>query len=62
MFQLNLPKSFGENQLVATYIVNHLPSSILDWNTPFELFYNRKPDFNPLKVFGCLCYITIPTT
>lgn len=35
MFQLNLPKAFGENQLVATYIVNHLPSSILDWKNTF---------------------------
>lgn len=47
----------GRIYLMATYIVNRLPSSILKWKTSFELLYNKKPEYS-LKVFGCLGYIT----
>ncbi|KAL0303814.1 UNVERIFIED_CONTAM: Retrovirus-related Pol polyprotein from transposon RE1 [Sesamum radiatum] len=35
-----------------------LPTSNLNWKSPFEILYNRVPDFTQLKVFGCLCYAT----
>lgn len=43
---------------MAAYISKRFASSILDWKTPFELLYNKKPDFVYIKVFGCLCYTT----
>lgn len=42
--------------LIATHIVNRLPSSILNWKTPYEILYGKQPDYSSLKVFGCLAY------
>ncbi|GKD28483.1 ribonuclease H-like domain-containing protein, partial [Tanacetum coccineum] len=38
-----------------------LPSSVLNWDSPYKLVFNRKPNLNHLRVFGCLCYATILT-
>jgi len=34
-----------------------LPSSTTAPLTPFELFYNRKPDLSSMRPFGCLAYV-----
>ena len=44
---------------MATSIINRLPCRLLSWHTPFELLYNKAPDYSLLKVFGCLCFATI---
>lgn len=49
---------WGDSLLRATFIANRSPSSMLGWKTPFELLYNRKPDYTCLKFFGCLYYTT----
>nr|GEU92583.1 hypothetical protein [Tanacetum cinerariifolium] len=56
-FEANLPKRFwGECILTATYIINRLPSKVIDDKTPFELVFNQKPDYDNMQFFGCLTY------
>ena len=60
MFQASLPSPFwGHAILMATSIINRLPSSLLSWKTPFERLYQKPPTYDLLKVFGCLCFATI---
>ena len=60
MFQASLPSPFwGHAILMATSIINRLPSSLLSWKTPFEILYQKPPTYDLLKVFGCLCFSTI---
>lgn len=56
-FEANLPKRFwGECVLTAAYIINRLPSKTLGDKTPFEILYSQKPEYDHMRVFGCLVY------
>lgn len=60
LFQAGLSHKFwAEAVLTATHLINKLPSSVLNWKSPFEVLHNKTPDFNSLKVYGCLCYATV---
>lgn len=59
MFQPKMPKKFwGDSILGATYIINRLPSAVIEGKTPFEMLNGHKPDYTRLKIFGCLCFAT----
>lgn len=57
LFHLGLSTKFwGESILMAMFIINCLPSKILNWKSPYEILNYRPPDYEKLKVFGCLAY------
>jgi len=61
MFQANMPQTWwGEAILHAVYLRNRLPHSGLNNVTPFQLWFNRSPDYSYLKPFGCIVYIHTP--
>jgi hypothetical protein len=58
-FQANLPLQFwGESLLTTTYLINHLPTPVLNHKSPYELLYGKPPIYTHLRAFGCLCYAT----
>ncbi|CAA0839680.1 cysteine-rich RLK (RECEPTOR-like protein kinase) 8 [Striga hermonthica] len=64
LFQSGLPLKFWTyGILTAAYIINRLPSSSLNWDTPYERVYNKTADYHRLKPFGCLVYAvnTLPS-
>lgn len=51
-FQASIPKRFwGECILTAAYIINRLPSKVIDNKTPYELIWNDKPKYDHMKFF-----------
>jgi len=58
-FQASIPEIFwGDCVVTAAYLINRMPTRVLDGRTPFEVLFGKKPELNHLKVFGCLCYVT----
>ncbi|KAL2252169.1 UNVERIFIED_CONTAM: Retrovirus-related Pol polyprotein from transposon RE1 [Sesamum indicum] len=59
IFQANLPKLFWiEAILTSTYIINRLPTSVLEWKTPYETLFNKPVNYSHFRTFGCLCFAT----
>lgn len=59
MFQSGLPSHFwGYFILHATYIINRLPTVVLDLKTPYECLFKTKPNLKLLRTFGCLCFVS----
>lgn len=58
MFHANLPLKFWTySLLMATFIINRLPTPVFQWLTPFEKLFGHKPDYTLIRTFGSLCYI-----
>ena len=61
IFQAKLPiKFWAEAVNTAVYLRNRSPTVYLENKTPYECWFDRKPDLSNLRVFGCLSYIHIP--
>ena len=56
-FQAGLPIDFwGECVLTTCYLINRVPSKVINNKTPFEILLGRKPNYDNLRVFGYLVY------
>lgn len=66
MSSMNIRKYLGgEAILTASYLINRMPTHVLNYITPFENLKNVFPttriQFNlPLKVFGCTVFVHLP--
>nr|KYP53678.1 Copia protein [Cajanus cajan] len=57
-FHSGLPIEFwGECVLTAVHIINRLPSKVIGNKTPYEKLMGKKPNYEHLRVFGCLVYV-----
>ncbi|KAJ9674605.1 hypothetical protein PVL29_023880 [Vitis rotundifolia] len=65
LFQGNVPKSYwGETILTATYMINRIPSQVLNNKSPLEILKSFYPHFktsNGLtpRVFGCTTFVHV---
>jgi histone deacetylase 1/2 len=48
-------KLWDEAFLTTTFLINLLPSKVLDFDTPTERLLNITPNYNALRTFGYAC-------
>ncbi|WVZ68985.1 hypothetical protein U9M48_017854 [Paspalum notatum var. saurae] len=49
-------KFWDEAFITATYLINRLPTPVLDGETPLEKLFQQKPNYSLLLTFGCACW------
>jgi hypothetical protein len=49
-------KYCDEAFLAANYLTNRLPTKVLEFSTPLEMFFQEKPNYVGLHTFGCACW------
>ena len=53
----NMPlKYWDEAFLAATYLINRMPTKLLQHRTPLEVLFKEKPNYSSLRIFGCACW------
>jgi len=40
----------------SVYLINRMPTLVLDNRSPFDCLFQRSPDYHFLRTFGCLCF------
>ena len=57
LHQSQLPLSFWSYAFsTAIFLINRILSSVLNFVSPWEKFFHKKPPLQALKAFGCACY------
>lgn len=65
-FSMHVPKYlWGEAVLTASYLINRLPTRVLNYTTPLNCFKKMYPTARifsdiPLRVFGCTTFVHLP--
>lgn len=60
--QASLTKAYwAEAVCTANYILNRLPSKATPGSTPYEFWWNQKPNVTHLHVFGAAAYLHVPS-
>ena len=56
-FQAHLALRFwGDCVLTTAYIINMLPTPLLNYKTPYELLLGHPPTYDHMRIFGCLSF------
>lgn len=57
LVQSGLPKKFQVDVfLTSIFIINRLPTKVVDYSSPFEHPFHIPPDFTYFRAFGCHCF------
>ncbi|KAJ0829337.1 putative RNA-directed DNA polymerase [Helianthus annuus] len=47
---------WAEAVATSVYLINRSPTTAVQDKTPYQVWYNSKPDVTNLKIFGCVAY------
>jgi hypothetical protein len=50
-------KFSSEAVATAVYLLNRVPTKVVNGMTPYEAWHGHRPDVHHLRTFGCVAYI-----
>jgi hypothetical protein len=57
LYGSNFPKKYwGEAAIASVYIYNRTLNSTIEYKTPYEVKYNKKPDILNIRIWGLIAY------
>lgn len=58
--EMNLPSMLWAEAVRHTvYVLNRLPTRALTGVTPYEVWYEKKPDIGHIRIFGCTVHMKL---
>ena len=61
LIQASVPPRFLVEALSTTvFLINRLPSIVIDFDSPFFRLFKTQPDYSDLHTFGCVCFVHLP--
>lgn len=51
----------GETIRHDVYLLNLMPTRVVEGATPYEAWTKEKPQVDYLRIFGCICYMKVPS-
>ena len=56
-----VPSKFWVEALcTAVYLINRLPSRVLNFDSPYYHLYHKHPNYLDMHTFGCVCFVHLP--
>lgn len=49
-------KYWDQAFLAAVYLINRMPTKVLDFSTPLQTLLGKTPDYSSMRTFGCACW------
>ncbi|GJU15952.1 retrovirus-related pol polyprotein from transposon RE1 [Tanacetum coccineum] len=61
LFNAHIPASYWVDAFSsATFIINRLPTPLLDQKSPFQLLFNQVPNYDNFRAYGCQVFPYLP--
>ena len=58
LLEYYIPSMFWVEALkTSTHLINRLPSKVLLMESPYLCLFAKQPNYNNLRVFGCVCFV-----
>jgi hypothetical protein len=58
----SVPSKFWVEALsTAVYLINRLPSQVLNFDSPYYRLYHEAPSYSDLHTFSCVCFVHLPS-
>lgn len=59
---VQMPLKYWDHAFItASYLIDRLPTEVLNIQSPFAVLYKKLSHYQFLKTFGCACYHFVPT-
>jgi len=61
LLQAYVPSRFWVEALsTAVFLINRLPSMVIDFDSPLFRLFKTQPDYSDLHTFECVCFVHLP--